>query len=460
MLNRTRTLLVVTLGGLLAVACGGDPVAVPPPPPPPPPPDPVRVALIDTVRLLADQRNLDPIPSPNAVRAELVELGRVLAFDKILSGNRDISCMTCHLPSFSTGDGRSLAVGQGALGLGPARTHPGGQFIPRNSPPLFNLHLSTQFFWDGRVEERADGSVSTPAGAQLTPEMEAVFEFGALSAQALFPVLVRDEMRADQGNELATVPDGDLQGVWSAIMVRLGVIQDYRDMFEAAYPGTTFAAMTFAHAANAIAGFFVSELAFTDTPWDRFLLGDDDQLTNEALLGAKSFMTIRCMRCHETDAFDDRNNEFHNVATPQIGPGKGDGPGGNDDFGRERVTGDPADRRAFRTPRMRNVELTAPYGHAGQFATLRSIVLHYDRIDERLMEYDVTQVEPALQGTLLDNFSDILETRDTLLIAIVFDSDADADALVAFLESLTDEAARNLSGLTPASVPSGLPIDN
>jgi len=416
------------------------------------------MALIDTVRLLADQRNLDPILPPAPVRTELVELGRLLAFDKILSGNRDIACMTCHLPSFSTGDGRSLAVGQGATGLGPARTHPGGQFIPRNSPPLFNLHLPTQFFFDGRVEVRPDGSVSTPAGNQLTPGMEAVFEFGPLSAQPLFPVLSRSEMRADQGNELAAVPDGDLQGVWSAIMVRLGAIQEYRDMFEAAYPGTAFDAMTFAHATNAIAGFFISELAFTDTPWDRFLVGDDDQLSNEALRGAKSFMTILCMRCHETDAFDDRNNEFHNVATPQIGPGKGDGPGGNDDFGRERVTGDPADRRLFKTPPMRNVELTAPFGHAGQFATLLAIVEHYDRIDTRLAEYDVTQLESALQGTLLDNFSDILATRDTILLTIVFEP-GEGDDLVAFLKSLTDDAARDLSGLAPTSVPSGLPID-
>jgi len=460
--RRFRTLARVLSLGVLAAACSGDPVSPPPPPPPPPPPDPVRVALIDTVRLLAGQRNLDPLTAAAPVRPELVAAGRALMFDKIMSGNQNIACSTCHLPSFAMGDARSLSIGEGGAGLGPARTQPIGGFIPRNSPSMFNLHLARQFFWDGRVELLDDGSVRTPAGAQLTPAMEAVFEFGALSAFAMFPVVSRDEMqgeRGEPGNELGDAPDGDFQSVWAGIMTRLGTFPAYPTMLEAAYPGTAFADMTFAHAANAIAGFLVSELVFVDTPWDRFLNGDNSQLTDPQLRGAKLFMTIRCMRCHETDAFDDRNGEFKNVAVPQIGPGKGDGPGGTDDFGRERVTGDPLDRRLFKTPPMRNVELTAPYGHAGQFATLESIVEHYDEIDVRLMDYDVSQVETALQGTLLNNFSEILTTRDTVLLAIEFD-ELERDDLVAFLQSLTDEAARNLLGVAPASVPSGLSIDN
>ncbi|MDX1577849.1 MAG: cytochrome c peroxidase [Gemmatimonadota bacterium] len=461
MSNRRFAALGAVLFAGIVVGCASEsPVSPPAPPPPGPPPAPpdTRTSLIDTVRVLAEQRNLDPILPPAPVRSELVELGRALAFDKILSGNRDISCMTCHLPSFATGDGKSLSVGQGGTGLGPSRTHPGGVFIPRNSPPLFNLHLQEQFFWDGRLEELEDGTIRTPAGAQVTPEMEAVFEFGALSAQPLFPVASRDEMRADGGNELAAIPDGDFAGVWSALMTRLGAIAAYRQMFEAAYPGTAFDDMTFAHAANAIAGFLISELAFTDTRWDRFLLGDDDQLSNAQLRGAKSFMLVRCMRCHETDEFDDRNNEFHNIAAPQIGPGKGDGPNGRDDFGRERVTGDPAERRMFRTPQLRNVELTGPWGRAGQFTTLKNIVEHYDRIDERLFQYDVSQLEPALQGTILDNFDEILETRDSVLTVIVLE-DGEADDIVAFLEALTDDRARDLDRLAPASVPSGLSID-
>ncbi|HBC55680.1 MAG TPA: hypothetical protein DCZ03_00815 [Gammaproteobacteria bacterium] len=62
---------------------------------------------------------------------------------------------------------------------------------------------------------------------------------------------------------------------------------------------------------------------------------------------------------------------------PQIGPGRGNGLDGHDDFGREQVTGDPADRYKFRTPSLRNVALNAPYGHAGAFDSLRAVVEHH-----------------------------------------------------------------------------------
>lgn len=440
---------------LLAWGCSEGPVQPPPPPPPPPPFD--RAALIAQVRQLAEIRNLDPIDPPPPVRTELVELGRALAFDKILSGNGDISCMTCHPPAFATTDARTLAIGQGASGVGPSRVLGSGEFIPRNAPGLFNLHLQKKFFWDGRVEELEDGSFRTPAGAQLTPEMEAVFEFGALSAVGMFPVESRSEMRAAQGNELAVFVDDDYTGVWDALMVRLGAIPAYRQMFEAAYPGTSFDDMSFAHAGNAIAGFFVSEFAMPNSGWDLFLRGDDSRLSNEQLQGALNFMNNgRCLRCHLPDQFVD--DEFHNVATPQLGPGMGDGTGGLDDFGRERVTGDATERRRFKTPQLRNVELTAPYGHAGQFATLLSIVQHYDSVDARLVDYDPSQVEPVHQATLLNNFSEILANRDTILARIGF-QEGEAERITAFLLSFTDDAARNLLSTIPASVPSGLEVD-
>lgn len=108
-------------------------------------------SLADTVRRLTAGRGITALgPAPH-VRPELVRLGRALAFDKILSGNRDIACMTCHLPGFATGDARSLSVGQGATGLGPGRAHPQGIFIPRNAPSVFNMFALQPLFWDGRV---------------------------------------------------------------------------------------------------------------------------------------------------------------------------------------------------------------------------------------------------------------------------------------------------------------------
>src|SRR5437763_14327673 len=92
--------------------------------------------LPQIVRQLAASRGIVPLGAPPPVRPALAKLGQALAFDRILSGNKDIACTTCHLPAFATGDGRSLSIGQGATGLGPLRIHPTGVFIPRNAPPL------------------------------------------------------------------------------------------------------------------------------------------------------------------------------------------------------------------------------------------------------------------------------------------------------------------------------------
>ena len=419
--------------------------------------DVVPLSTAQLVRQLAVSRGIVPLPRAPRVRPELVHLGQALAFDKILSGNRDISCMTCHLPAFATGDGKSLAVGQGGIGLGPSRENPDGVFIPRNAPPLFNLNAMMHLFWDGRVSVDAAGSFHTPAGAQLTPEMSRVFEFGAISALGLFPVTNRIEMRAALGdNEIANIPDDDFTGIWAALMRRLGSIPKYRELFEEAYPGTKFDNMTFAHASNAIGGFIVDQFTFGNTPWDRFLAGDDYALTEVQLAGAQTFLTLKCSICHAGSTFSDE--QFHDVAVAQIGPGEGNGATGRDDFGRLNVTGLASDLYRFRTSPLRNVELTGPYGHDGAITNLRAFVEHYSESDKKLFAYDVSQLEPRLQGTLLNTQTAILAQRDTLLNGVVLTDDV-VDKLMAYMGALTDPAARDLSRSVPKRVPSGLPVD-
>jgi cytochrome c peroxidase len=445
----------VMIAGLSACAESNDVTA-------PPAAAVARAAGIDLhglaaeVRQLTAARGITALGSPPYVRPALVRLGQALAFDKILSGNQDISCMSCHLPTFATGDARSLSIGQGGAGLGPERVHPQGAFIARNAPPLFNLFAVQASFWDGRVSRDGAGAYHTPAGADLTPAMTRVFEFGALSAQPLFPVLSRAEMRGDGGNELAAIPDDQPQEIWAAAMARLGRIPEYRRMFEAAYPGQRFDQMTLAHASNAIAGFLVARLAFNNSPWDRFLAGNDAALTPVQLQGAKDFMSARCSICHNGPALTD--NQFHNVAVAQLGPGAGDGAGGLDDFGRMRVTGNPADRYAFRTPPLRNVELTAPFGHDGAIVDLRAFIDHYSESDLKLRAYDPGQLEPLLQGTVQPTADLILATRDTLLNGVFFPAQT-VDEVTEFMRALTDPAARNLQGVVPGRVPSGLPVD-
>lgn len=452
---RTRALrrALPALGILLLSACADERPLEPAPQASRAPASP---DLAIAVRQLADERGIGAMPRPPHVRGSLVRLGRALAFDPILSGNRDIACMTCHLPGQGTGDGRSLSIGQGASGLGPDRVHPDGIFIPRNAPPLFNLSALESLFWDGRVSADAAGELHTPAGDALSPDMRRVLEFGPASALALFPVLSREEMRGASGNELATIPDDDPRAVWRALMARLGAIPEYRRMFQAAYPGTSFESMTFAHAANAIGGFLVGELTFTRTPWDRFLAGRDRALTPEQLAGARTFLTLRCSQCHTGPAFTD--NRFHNVAVAQFGPGTGDGSDGRDDFGRMKVTGREADRYAFRTSPLRNVALTGPFGHDGAFFSLRDFIDHYGDSDLKLRSFREPLEEPLLAGTLRTNFDDVLATRDTLLDGVVLTEEV-VDELAAFMTALTDPRARDLGKLVPRRVPSGLPVD-
>ena len=456
MLRKNLT-VVLGIGATLWLGGCSDEATAPAPPPQIEAATAETAALAAQVRQSAAAAGLIPLQRPAPVRRELNVLGRALAFDKELSGNRDISCMTCHLAKLATTDGHSVAIGQGATGLGPTRVHPDGKFIHRNAPPLFNLHAMSTLTWDGRVFKNPQGVIRSP-GANLLPSQRAVLECGTVSALPMFPVLSRNEMRADAGNELAAIGDDQPQKIWRFLMRRLGAIPEYRTLFEAAYPGQSFDNMSFAHAGNAMGCWITSVFGFTNSPWDRFLAGSDDALTDAQLRGAQAFLGVgKCAQCHNGPLFSD--GKFHNVAVPQVGPGFGDGPDGHDDFGRMRQTGNLGQKYAFRTPPLRNVELTPPYGHDGAIVSLRSWVDHYSQSTTKLQAYDPGQLEPLLRGTLQPTTSAILATRDSRLRTLTLTPQV-VDDITEFLKALTDPAARDLSAVVPAVVPSGLPVDN
>ncbi len=389
------------------------------------------------------------------VEDDLFTLGQALFFDPLLSGNQDLSCATCHHPSIGTDDNLALSHGVGGTGLGTQRE--GGAIIPRNAPALFNLHEYRTMFWDSRVTRRRDGGFDTPAGAALTPEMERTLEHGIVAAQAMFPVTSADEMRGQPGdNELASLADDDFSGIWSALMTRLGNVPAYVALFEAAYPATPFRDMTFAHAANAIAAYEIRAFERRDSPYQRFLDGDEQALSQAARQGLRDFNEAGCDNCHSGPLLSDF--EHHNTALAQFGPGKGHGTAGTDDFGRAGVTGQENDRYAFRTPPLINVALTGPFGHAGQYTDLREFVAHYRDAARELQQYEVrTHVEQqVLWPTLVPNTAAILETIDRRLRN---GRRFDVDNVVAFLMSTTADSAHDLNDVIPTSVPSGLPID-
>lgn len=404
----------------------------------------------------AEPMNILPAASP-----EMISLGEALFWDKELGGNRDMACVTCHHPLAATGDDLSLSIGVDGTGFASARhLGEGNKFIPRNAPEIFNRGAEGwhTMFWDGRVAGYDEEDFASPAGENLPFGLNNV-----IAVQAMFPVTARDEMRGHSGdvdvfgqpNELARISDSNLKDIWSALMDRVLAIPKYRQLFEAAYPDIPLERLRFQHAANAIAAYEMSLFNYADSPWDRFLAGESDALSPEAMRGVALFYgEAGCSHCHNGALLTDQ--KFHNIGVPQIGPGKGDE--SPLDYGRGRVTGDSADRYAFRTPPLRNVTLTGPWMHNGAYTTLEAAVRHHLDPESSMKNYDASQLDPQLIETFIYR-SSVLQSLDPLVSTPKSLTDQQVQDLMAFLAALESPSARNGCELVPDSVPSGLPID-
>ena len=415
---------------------------------------------------------------PAASEAKL-ELGKALFFDKVLSGNQNISCATCHHPLTGTGDGLALPVGEGGLGLGISRdTGHGADAIharvPRNAPHLFNLG-ATEFsimFHDGRaaVDYSQPSGFSSPAGDQLPSGLD-----NTLAVQAMFPVTSGEEMAGQTGeNSVADAAAiGDLagaNGVWEQLAQRLRDIPQYVNMFQAAYPGqiNNAAEIGFKDAANAIAAFEATAWRTDNSRFDQYLRGNKQVLSHLEKKGMNLFYgKANCSSCHSGKFQTDQS--FHAIAMPQVGPGKDHNSegysDGREDLGREAVTQDPADRFKFRTPTLRNVALTSPYGHAGAFDSLEAVVRHHLDPVNSLNNYDASQLtmpsRPDLDSQDLVVMNDpwrVAEIAARNELQSVHLYEEEFAELMSFLHTLTDLSSLDMRNTSPASVPSGLPL--
>lgn len=412
-----------------------------------------------------------PLPYAEPVFPEVngpqVELGQLLFYDPILSGSKTVSCATCHHPRFGTGDGVSLGLGDGGIGLGPKRLADRDnlpeQRIPRNAPPLFNLGATefTVFFHDGRLEEVADrpSGIRTPLGS----EMEMGFA-SALSAQSMFPVLSADEMAGHYAeNEVAqAVRQGILTGpggAWDILSKRVEVIPEYRARFDIVIGPEP---VSFTHISDAIAAFIDFEWRGVASPFDLYLR-NGTAMEDAAMRGMDLFYgQAGCSNCHSGRFQTDHG--FHAIAMPQIGPGKAARFESHArDTGRMRVTGRAEDAYAFRTPPLRNIAHTAPYGHTGAYATLEGIVRHHLDPVASLRGYDPAQA--VMPGFDADDFRIMTDAAEVDAIAAANSlapvdlSDTQVADIIAFLTALTDpQSLRGALGV-PATVPSGLTVD-
>jgi cytochrome c peroxidase len=254
-----------------------------------------------------------PHPADNAPTPDRVELGKKLFFDPRISGDGNMSCATCHNPALGWSDGLPTAKGWKSKVLG------------RASPTITNTGYNSIQMWDGRK--------------------------ASLEDQATGPMLSTDEMNTDIAEALKL----------------LSAKPGYAHAFEKAYPGEGITANTLA---KAIASFERTVVSRT-SPFDRWVRGDKEAMTEEQIAGFKLFVDPdkgNCAVCHSAPNFTDEG--FHNVGLESQ---RGEGA----DPGRHAIRPVAILKGAFKTPTLRNVTDTAPYFHDGSAATLEDVIEHY-----------------------------------------------------------------------------------
>lgn len=438
--------------------------------------DVMKTTLSALTLLFSTAALAGPLPEPaddadyRVVSEVEARLGQALFYDPILSGNREIACATCHHPAFGTADGVALSFGDGGIGLGPDRFADPDNWpedrIPRHSPALFNLgaHEFNVMFHDGRLEadDSRPSGIRTPMGEDMMAGFTSV-----LSAQTMFPVLSRDEMAGSfNENEVGRlVRQGIITGqggAWDVLSRRVAEIPEYAEAFIQAYPHIqTPDDIGFTDISNAIAGFVAFEWRSDTAPFDAVLRGDAT-LEGMAAAGQNLFYgDAGCASCHSGPFQTDHG--FHAMGVPQIGPGKSATFEDHmRDDGRYRVTGREADRYAFRTPSLRNVALTSPYGHAGAHADLPTFIADHADPVAGLARFDATMIAlPTFEG---DDFSVMANSNlrqaiaDAVAIEPVALSANDIASIVAFLNMLTDPVSVDGRLGIPDQVPSGLAV--
>jgi cytochrome c peroxidase len=367
---------------------------------PPPALAPGQAPSLPKAGPLAQPRSQDQVGFPSALTASVippaspltpaaVALGKKLFFDSRLSGDGTVACATCHDPARAFTDGRPTSVG----------IH--GRVGQRNAPTLLNALYNKTQFWDGRVN--------------------------TLEQQAALPITNPSEMGAASIGEAVSKIAGD---------------KDYQDQFMQSFGRD----VNEQDMLRAIATYERTLVAF-DSPFDHFIAGDKNAISDSAKRGWELFNTkARCNLCHAlTDKQRDvtvfTDNDFHNIGigiirhhvAPLAQQAERELAQGAlqaiDDaaieseisvLGRFLITKKQSDIASFKTPDIRNILVTGPYFHDGSMQTLWEIVDHYNKGD-------------GVTDPWLD--------EDMQPLAL---TEPEIDDLVAFLASLTNPQYKEL----------------
>ena len=426
----------------------------------------------------------DKLPKPLSIKnfhsadPQEAALGRLLFYDKILSGNHNISCGTCHHHDFGGGDGLSLGIGEGGVGLGTKRIAGKDESkikkrIPRNAPGLWNLGAKEihTLMHDGRISisNIYGNNFNTPAEELLPDDLDNI-----LSAQALFPMTRQFEMAGNFGeNEIIGLVSKigkdrrTINAVWPVIVNRIRGVPEYVDLFIETFDEINDPMeIQINHIANAISAFIIKEWTSFDSPFDDYISGNKNALTLTQKKGMDLFFGKgECSSCHSGQLFTDQ--KFYALAIPQFGPGRTRRLDPyTRDVGRMGESDNLEDMYRFKTPSLRNVSLTNPYGHNGAYPTLKGIVKHHLKPIEMYNRWKPAMANLPKAGWLEDIdfivFSDKRE-QQRLIKKIDIDevelTDKEVDAIISFLYSLTGKTENTRPLGKPSSVPSGLLVD-
>jgi cytochrome c peroxidase len=338
------------------------------------------------------------VPKDNPMSASKVELGRRLFYDRRMSVNGKASCAGCHKQELAFTDGRAVAVGAT------------GESHARSAMSLVNVAYAAALTWGNpqmtRLEEQA-----------LVPMFGALRATPRYNRPASWPAIVELGLREGDG-----------------FLPMLRSDATYRALFERAFAGSADL-FTLANVTRALASFERS-IVSARSPYDRYRYGGDSQaISDSAKRGETLFLSQRlaCSRCHGGFNFSDatgfegdapRQAAFHNTGLYNL-PGAMSYPPPN--VGIYEYSRAPADIGKFKAPTLRNIAVTAPYMHDGSIPTLAEVLDHYAAGGR-------TIASGPRAGNGRDN-----PNKDPLVTGFTL-SRQDRDDLIAFLESLTDEA--------------------
>ena len=396
---------------------------------------------------------------------QLADLGRLAFHDSLLGLNDDNSCSGCHSAPLGFGDSQSIAIGvENNNKVGPDRNGPRNQ---RRAPLILNNVFYPALMWNSRFNSVSGDPFDNSAGFQFPlPEGFSLSDLPhLLTAQAFIPTTEKPEMTGFH----PSVP-GTNDGIRAAVVERLNANAEYRKLFGKNFSEVRSGApITYEMLARAMAEFEFT-LVFADAPIDKFARGQKNAMSEDEKRGALIFFgSGNCVSCH---AVSGQSNEMfsdfrqHVAGIPQIAPAVGnvtfDGPGANEDFGLEQVTGNPNDRYAFRTSPLRNLALQPTFFHNGCFTKLEDAVRYHLNAIGSAPTYNpiAAGVDADLQGPQ-GPIAPVLARIDPALAPPVTLSTDEFRQLIAFLRTgLLDPKANahDLRKLIPARVPSGRSI--